>query len=116
VGTDCAKHGDASSSKTASIDVNQANAGIVSMMSDSSCSPAARLRLPLFRDVYVHHTPTKNRARFMIEQRNFHDFTPAYICAAGRRCRAVSKLVLRGPKGSQFTNSVIETRAVPLRT
>jgi len=36
-----------------------------------------RLRLPLFRDVYVHHTPTNNRARLMIDQRNFHDFTTA---------------------------------------
>ncbi|HWX40462.1 MAG TPA: hypothetical protein VN345_04860 [Blastocatellia bacterium] len=38
-----------------------------------------RLRPPQFRDVYVHHTPTNNRARFMIDQRNFHDFTPAYL-------------------------------------
>jgi hypothetical protein len=60
VGTDCAKHGDVSSSKTASIDVNQANAGIVSMMSDSSCSPAAR---PVFAcrcsvmSIFITHQP-----------------------------------------------------------
>jgi hypothetical protein len=39
------------------------------MMSDSSCSPLqGRLRLPLFGDVYVHHTPTKNQGHDVMFQ------------------------------------------------
>lgn len=81
MGTDCAKHGDASTSKTASVDASKTNTWIVSMMNDNSCSRASRAVFACRCSVMpmlITHQP-KTAPHFIIDRRNFHDFTPAYM-------------------------------------